>query len=479
MAQFIGRQDELNRLSTLLEQKIPRLVVLKGRRRIGKSRLLVEFGKQVKTTYLFSGLAPEKGITSEDQRIAFVQQLQRQLHIPAIQPDDWSDLFWHLSQHTQKGQILIILDEITWMAMGDSTFLPKLKNAWDLYFSQNDEIIVALCGSISSWIEKNILSSTGFLGRTSLDMTLKELPLNDCVKFWGSNGKRVSRREQLIMLAITGGVPRYLEDMNPKHPAEENIQRMCFRPDGILFKEFEKIFSDLFSNRSQIYQDIVELLANGKLDAMQITQAMEKKRSGDIYEYLDDLAQAGFIMRDYSWYMKNGKPSKLSQYRLADNYSRFYIKYILPNQVKIQSGDMANVSLATLPGWYSMIGLQFENLVLNNKDLIKSALGIKPDEIVCDNPYFQRKTTKQAGCQIDYMIQTRFDTLYICEIKFSKHPIQGNVIEEIQQKINRLSIPRHCSYRPVLVHCGGVSEALEDSQFFYKIIDFTDLFGSS
>ena len=102
------------------------------------------------------------------------------------------------------------------MAHGDATFLPKLKNAWDLYFKKNQEIIVALCGSISLWIEKNILGSTGFVGRQSLTLTLEEMPLNDCAQFWIDNNNHISALEKLLMLSVTGGIPRYLEEIDSK-----------------------------------------------------------------------------------------------------------------------------------------------------------------------------------------------------------------------------------------------------------------------
>ena len=73
------------------------------------------------------------------------------------------------------------------------------------------------------------------------------------------------------------------------------------------------------------------------------------------------------------------------------------------------------------------------------------------------------------------MIQTRFDTLYVCEIKFSKHPIKTDIIAEMQQKISRLKAPRHVSRRAVLIHVNGVSDDLLDSQYFSSIIDFGQL----
>ena len=150
-----------------------------------------------------------------------------------------------------------------WIAGKDPDFLGKLKIAWDQHFSKNSELILILCGSISIWIEENILSSTGFLGRISLDMVIHELPLSDCRKFWP---KRISSYEILKVLSITGGVPKYLEEILPSDSAESNIHKLCFTPEGLLFREFDQIFSDLFFHRSAHYKEIVKTLADGPQD---------------------------------------------------------------------------------------------------------------------------------------------------------------------------------------------------------------------
>lgn len=133
------------------------------------------------------------------------------------------------------------------------------------------------------------------------------------------------------------------------------------------------------------------------------------------------------------------------------------------------------IDLSSLPGWISTIGLQFENLVLKNRDFILEKLNIRRENIVADNPFFQRKTIRYAGCQIDYMIQTRENVLYICEIKFSKSEIKMSVIDEMKEKIKRLSCPRGFAVVPVLIHVNGVSDSVDDSDYFYKIIDFSEL----
>ena len=94
------------------------------------------------------------------------------------------------------------------MGSKDPTFLGKLKTAWDLYFKNNPQLVLILCGSISSWIEENILSSTGFMGRISLDIILEELPLYECNEFWNAEQNRASAFDKLKVLSVMGGVPR-------------------------------------------------------------------------------------------------------------------------------------------------------------------------------------------------------------------------------------------------------------------------------
>lgn len=471
MVKFIGRTKELAALAALKQKRSASLVIVKGRRRIGKSRLLAEFASTFSRAFTFSGLAPEHGVTPQQQRDEFAQQFTRQLDVAPERVEDWGDLFWSLSQHTSTGEVLIIFDEISWMGSEDPHFLGKLKNAWDLYFKQNDRLILVLSGSVSTWIEENILKSTGFFGRQALTLTLDEMPLNDCSQFWLSEDGRVSAYEKLKVLAVTGGIPRYLESIVPTQTAEQNIQRLCFSPSGILFDEFEKIFSDLFDSRNELYKAIVEYLSQGATDRDTIAQAVGRGLNGRLTGYLQDLMDSGFVSRDYTWRIEDGKISKHSHYRLKDNYSRFYLKYILPNIERIRLGLMEETTLNQLANWYSIMGLQFENLVLNNRRAIKQSLQINPNDIVIDNPFFQKKGSKQDGCQIDYMIQTRHNVLYLCEVKFSNQVVGTDVIRDMQTKIERLRVPKQFSFRPVLIHVNGVSDAVLDQQYFSDIID--------
>lgn len=468
--EFVGRESELSRLNKLLSSRSASLIVVRGRRRIGKSRLLLEFGKGVKS-FFFSGNPPAPKTSAQSEREVFVQQLER-AGIPGVKSDNWGNLFWHLSKQTQKGKVLIVLDEISWMGGKDPQFLGYLKTAWDMYFSKNPNLILALCGSVSSWIEKNILSNTGFLGRIVMDLVLDELPLDSCNSFWQPKASRIAPYEKFKILSVTGGVPFYLERIQPSESAEKNIRDLCFTQGALLVREFEEIFSDLFSRRKSHHKELVTCLANGPKELVQICKELGKKQGGLYSSYLDELVKAGFVRREFVWDFKSGKQKKLSRYRLIDNYLRFYLKYIAPNLLKIEQGKISGSISKYFPNWEGIMGLQFENLVLHNYKTLWDVLDLSPDDVVMDGPFFQNPTTRQQGCQIDYMVQARFQTLYLCEIKFRKNPIDRGIIEEVEEKRRRLKTPRNFSVRPILVHVNGVDDALLDEDYFDEIVDF-------
>ncbi len=475
---FIGRQAELKSLNDLTQKKAASLVVIKGRRRIGKSRLVAEFAKKYRLLS-FSGLVPTEATTAASQKEEFAHQLSKQLNFSGLKADDWGDLFSLLARETKHGRVVILFDEISWMGSKDPDFLGKLKNAWDLEFKKNAELIFILCGSVSSWIDENILKSTGFMGRLSLVLDVRELSLTECNQLLKAGGFRGSAYEKFKLLSVTGGIPRYLEEIKKDRLADENIKDLCFTRSGILFREFNDIFLDIFSRRSELYKKIVASLVNGSKEFSEIVASAGIKKSGYLSQHLSDLIASGFVKRDFTWNIKSSTESKLSHYRLADNYLRFYLKYIEKNRLKIEGDHFNNKSLATLPNLDSIMGLQFENLVLNNRRFIWENLNIHPEDIITDNPYFQRPQLRKKGCQIDYLIQTRANVLYACEIKFSKQEIRTDIINEMRQKLAAFHLPRGFSILPILIHAGGgVSEAIVDQQFFSHIIDFSELLKS-
>ncbi len=245
---------------------------------------------------------------------------------------------------------------------------------------------------------------------------------------------------------------------------------LCYHRESILYKEFDRIFSDLFAQRSDSYKKIVSACVGNNTTLNDISAALEMKKGGTVSDYVDDLVKTGYLCRDETWNLTSKEYSKLGVYRLKDNYIRFYLKYIEPLSQKIERNEITRP-----PAWDTIMGLQFENLVLNNRKAIKSLLSLMPEDIVIDNPYFQNKTTRHAGCQIDYMIQTKYNSLHVCEIKFSINPIGTEVIDQVKQKIAVLNASKRFSVWPVLIHVNGVTQGVIDAGFFSRIIDFSEL----
>lgn len=469
MTRFIGRKKELDGLKGLLKKKIASLVVIRGRRRVGKSRLSEEFSFCFPRSYSLTGLPPEKGVLAQDQRDEFARQLQR-LGIPITTAENWGDLFTDFAEHCKTGRVLIILDEITWMGDLDPTFLPKLKTIWDLYFKKNPELVLLISGSNSSWIEKNLLSSTGFVGRISYQIYLKELPLHYCNEFWSNSKDWTSAYEKFKILAITGGIPRYLEEIRTDLSAEQNIFALCYQSSGLLFHEFDQIFSDLFSQKNQIYKEIVMQIANGAHTLDEIAKGVQYTKGGDFSQLLHNLVEAGFLCKDHGWDIAKTKEGRSGQYRICDNYIRFYLKYIEPYKNRIATDKLQRLP----PGWKSIMGLQFENLICNNFFSLAEALELNSDEVIWAGPYFQTATTRRLGCQIDYLIQTKHNVLYLCEVKFSEREIPFGIVKEVSEKAKRLKVPKGFSLRFVLIHVNGVSEGIEHEDFFAHMINFGD-----
>ena len=304
--------------------------------------------------------------------------------------------------------------------------------------------------------------------RISLDLKLEELDPATSVHFWGKNHSSISTMEKLKLLSVTGGVPRYLEEIRPDLTAEQNIYQMCFSKSGFLFLEFEKLFASVFSRRAGIYKKILNSLVRGTKTIDEICKQIGVEKSGTMTKYLKDLAEAGFVQKDVSFNFKTFKPSKFSKYRLKDNYTRFYLRYILERKPMIESSLFEESSLDSIIEWDVISGLQLENLVLNNLKKIVEILNINKTSIQFASPYFQAKTGTQECCQIDLLVITKH-SIYLCEMKFRKK-ISKQVIHEMKSKSDKLRIPKHLSTRPVLIHSGDVDPAIESEDYFFRII---------
>ena len=163
---------------------------------------------------------------------------------------------------------------------------------------------------MSTWIEENIISSTAFFGRISLNLKLEELSLKNCYDFLNLKGFRGSPLEISKVLSVTGSIPWYLEQIQSFMNADENIKHLCFKENGVLFDEFEHIFHDLFQKRNNSYREIIEAVADIPIDFNHICKKLKITKSGTLSSYLEDWIAAGFLSHDYTWKIQGGVESR-------------------------------------------------------------------------------------------------------------------------------------------------------------------------
>ena len=471
---FVGRESYLDDLSSLWRKSTSSLIACRGRRRIGKSTMIREFAKRTADAFIeIEGLPPDKEMTNRRQLDHFLASLSDQAGCGPLSAENWLEAFHRLEEQIDDAKkTVVLLDEVSWMGGYDVDYPGALRTAWESYFHRHDRLIVAVCGSVSTWIRENILDNTGFTGRFSRDYVLPELNLAECAEFWRAARDRVMPSEIFDVLSVTGGVPRYLEEVDPGLSAEENIRRLCFSPSGELFKDFDAIFSPLFGREIELKRKILEALSDGPMSGAELSARFGLERGGRVASVLRELKEGGFVTDDPSVNPETGRPARVGRYRLKDNYTRFYLKFVAPRKTQIENGTFRLVSMSMLPGWNAIMGLQFENLIVNNAMSLVPDLHLGGAIVESAAPY--RNTRKgengnKGGCQVDLLIQTPM-TAYVIEIKRKRRPIDKTIIEEVSDKLHKIPRRKNLSLRPVLVYEGELDPAVEGSGFFDSII---------
>ena len=474
---FIGREEQLGKLDALWRKQTASLAVVSGRRRIGKSTLVEEFARRSGCRFIeIVGLPPARGMTNQIQIDNFCERLADATGQVQAKADGWAKAFDALAQAVAANEkAIVFLDEISWMGRYDPAFAGFLKTAWDTRLSMKRRLVLVVAGSVSAWIQANIQRARGYVGRISLDMTLPELPLPECLEFWGRKAPRTATREILDILSVTGGVPKYLSEIDAGLSADENIHRLCFDRDGYLYNDFNRIFDDVFDATVASKRRIVTALADGAASVSELAQRLGSDPNGHLSADLKELAEAGFVAGAEGLNPESGRAVREVRYRIKDNYTRFYLKYVLPKRAAVESGVFRYVPLDRLPGWDSMMGLQFECLVLNNFAALAKEIGLVGKSVDSVAPYFRRGGRSGRGVQIDMLVQLP-RCVYVIEIK-RKAEIDVEVEDEVQRKIDRLGTPKGKSVKTALVYDGTPAPELEEDGFFDFLVPASRLLG--
>ena len=472
---FYGRDELLIDLDSLWGKNAPSLVTCRGRRRIGKSTLIARFAELSNARFIkIEGERPDEDMSNEDELATFAEQLS--LHVGEDVPiaKNWLQAFKSLDGVLDDRRTVVLLDEVSWLAYFDKRFAATLKIAWDNMFKNHRQLVFVVCGSVSTWIKEKIVDSRSYYGRRSLDIVVPELTLKDCARFWSGRSDRVSVRDILDVLSITGGVPRYLEEVNPSQSVDDNIRRMAFRPDSILRRDFDEMFKDVITKRPRMVATVLAALVDGPMTMSEISRAISVGAGGNVSAALDQLVEAGLVARDIGMNPETGDEIRERRYRLSDNYVRFYLKCIRPAAKIIDAGTFRYSRLGRFEEWNAVKGFAFENLVVNHYGELLPYLHLGESHVYSAAPY-RKNGPKGKGLQIDLLIQTRRSQCVV-EIK-RKNTIGRGIVDEVAEKVRRLKHAPDSSVRAALVYDGELAETVPADGYFDAIIPFRRLIG--
>lgn len=416
---MVGRKVQRTVMNDLLDLQKSYFVAMTGRRRVGKTYLV----DQVYREHMCFRVTGVQDGDQKTQIVNFIQKLAEYSNIPIVTvPENWQQVLIlfkkYLSQLPKNKKQVIFIDELPWMATARSGFIQLLAHLWNDYLSKEKHFILVICGSATSWITKNIIRDKGgFHNRVTHQIILTPFTLAETKEFLASKKIKLTDTEQAILYMAFGGIPYYLELIRKGESATEAIDRLCFANGGLLKSEYDNLYKALFNNAAN-HEAFVAALAKSKagLGRIELSQKSKVALGGPFTRAIEDLVVSGFVIEQIPY----GKVKQGTIYRLNDEFSIFYHRFILPNK-KANAGMWQE--LAKTQSYKIWLGYAFEGLCIKHIDKIKLALGIPT--VYTEISSFQVKGNKASdGIQIDIVIDRADNTVNLCECKFYSSPLE-------------------------------------------------------
>ena len=342
---FIGREQELNFFEDKYNAPGGQLVVLYGRRRVGKTEVLHKFceGKP-HVFYSCRELSDTKQLSAFSARILKAGSPAAK-YLKAF--EDWDAAFESVLELPSDGKKkLLIIDEFPYMCKGNPSIPSILQILWDEQF-KNQNVMIILCGSAMSFIEKKILSEKKPLyGRATGIYKMNELPFNDTIKFFPN----YSDEDKMLAYAILGGIPHYLRQFDPALSFRENVIKNVLTKGCVLYNEVEFLIRQELREPA-FYNTVIEAIAlgNTQLNDIYMKTQLDKAK---ISVYLKNLIELQILEREFS-VLSSGKEQATSTrglYRITDNFFRFWFSFVFSNLSDLETGDEEGVfTHAVLP----------------------------------------------------------------------------------------------------------------------------------
>ena len=411
----IGRSAEWLRLEECMSEKTAQLVIVYGRRRVGKTFLINEFFDN-EFTFKLTGAynKPE-----EYQRRNFKAELSRKTGEERDAPGDWVQAFEYLreylSRKTDSGKKIVFFDEMPWMDTAGSGFLDAFEFFWNDWASSRSDLVFIVCGSATSWMTSNFNENKGGLfNRQTCRIYLEPFTLYETEQFLEARNITWSHYDIAETYMIMGGIPYYLNLLRGSFSLSQNIDNIFFKKNGELHDEFEHLYKTLFSN-SEAHIRVVQALSEktGGLSRNELAERSGLHANGDLTEIIDNLVSSGFV-RVSNFYKKKKKDAL---YQLADYYTAFYFRYIKDNYGKDEHYWSNAIDNPSRRAWE---GLTFEQVCKDHIKQIKQKLGIS-GVLTEESVWYTRGDEDLGidGAQIDLVLERRDRVINLCEMKYS------------------------------------------------------------
>lgn len=409
---MIGRHNEQQALRGILHSDKSEMVAVTGRRRVGKTYLI----EQTYAKEIVFQLIGEKDGSLQSQLTNFAQKLTQysKSSFPILPPSSWKEAFnqliTYLSSHRKKNKPQVVfLDELPWLATPKSGFLGSLGYFWNDWAVKN-KITVILCGSAASWIIDKVINDKGGLhNRVTKIIQLAPFTLQETKAYLTSLKIRLDNYQIVQLYMALGGIPHYLQAIRSGESADQAIQRICFQKNGLLKNEFANLYNALFKNPERHISVIKALASKWKgMSRNEIIQASGMSDGGGLSQVLEELNLSSFIDE----YVPLGKRTREKLYRLTDEYSLFYLRFMSKSS---QGSNWQALSQSQkIKSWR---GYAFENLCLKHIQQIKSALGISGLN-TSQSGFAHKGNEAYDRIQIDLLIDRPDRTIHLCEMKY-------------------------------------------------------------
>ena len=330
MKQFVDRELEMETLKNEYARDGSALVVLYGRRRVGKTTLISEFIKDKKALFF---LASEEA--EAQNRNAFKEKVAEFIDSDLLRSADiknWDVLFKAIMDTPFESKPVIVLDEFQYLGKANPAFPSIFQRIWEEIL-KDKSVMVILCGSLISMMESQTLAyGSPLYGRRTAQIRLKQIPFGYYHEFFPSK----SRRELIEMYAVTGGVPKYIELFSESKDIYSAIQKCVLNRSGYLYDEPHFLLQQEVSEVGS-YFSIIKAIAAGNSKLSAISSILEIK-STSLTKYLKTLIDLDILEREVPITEENAEKSKKGLYKIKDNYLRFWFAFVYPNMSFIESG---------------------------------------------------------------------------------------------------------------------------------------------